>query len=59
VEIICGISVKKDAPLAEIQLDANKAGLDKMTDGEIEARNPGLSPFKKPAKKVTVHQGYW
>ncbi|MCU0588844.1 MAG: type II toxin-antitoxin system Phd/YefM family antitoxin [Syntrophobacteraceae bacterium] len=43
--------VKKDALLAEIQLDAKKAGLDKMTDGEIEAEIRASRRSKRPAKK--------
>jgi len=43
--------VKKDALLAEIQLDAKKAGLDKMTDGEMEAEIRSSRRSKKPAKK--------
>jgi prevent-host-death family protein len=43
--------VKKDALLAEIQLDAKKAGLDKMTDGEIEVEIRASRRSNKPAKK--------
>ena len=43
--------VKKDQLLAEIQLDAEKSGLDKMSDSEIEAEIQGYRRAKKPSQK--------
>ena len=44
--------LKKDQLLAEIQFNAQKSGLDKMTEGEIEVEVQGYrrSP-KSPSKK--------
>jgi prevent-host-death family protein len=43
--------VKKDGLLAEIQLSSKKAGLDKITDAEIQAEIRSYRRSKKPAKK--------
>ena len=43
--------VKKDGLLAEIQLSAKKAGLDKITDDEIQVEIRSYRRSKTPAKK--------
>ncbi len=43
--------VKKDQLLAEIQLNAQKSGLDKISDGEIEAEIQSYRGGKKQSKK--------
>ena len=43
--------VKKDQLLAEIQLDAQKAGLDKITEGEIESEIQAHRRGKRKSKK--------
>lgn len=43
--------VKKDAVLAEIQLDAKKAGLDKMTDEDIDSEIHAYRRSKKTTQK--------
>jgi len=43
--------VKKDALLAEIQLDAQKAGLDKMTDEDIDSEIRAYRRSKKTTQK--------
>jgi prevent-host-death family protein len=43
--------VKKDGLLAEIQLSAKKAGLDKITDDEIQVEIQAYRRSKTPAKK--------
>jgi prevent-host-death family protein len=43
--------VKKDHLLAEIQLSAQKSGLDKISEGEIESEIQEYRRGKKPSKK--------
>jgi prevent-host-death family protein len=43
--------VKKDQLLAEIQLNAQKSGLDKITEGEIEAEILSYRLRKRKSKK--------
>ena len=43
--------VKKDQLLAEIQLDAKKSGLDKISDTAIEAEIQGYRRSQKRSKK--------
>ncbi|MHC1743989.1 MAG: type II toxin-antitoxin system prevent-host-death family antitoxin [Syntrophobacteraceae bacterium] len=43
--------VKKDGLLAEIQLSAKKAGLDKMTEEEIDSEIHATRRSKKAVKK--------
>jgi prevent-host-death family protein len=42
--------VKKDQLLAEIQLDAQKAGLDKISEGEIESE---IQSYRRAKSKST------
>ena len=43
--------VKKDQLLAEIQLDAQKAGLDKLSEGEIDSEIQAYRRGKRKSKK--------
>lgn len=43
--------VKKDQLLAEIQFDAQKAGLDKLTEGEIDSEIQAYRRGKRKSKK--------
>jgi prevent-host-death family protein len=43
--------VKKDQLLAEIQLDAQRSGLDKMSEGEMESEIQDYRHKKKLSKK--------
>ena len=46
-----GQTVSKDQLLAEIQLDAQKAGLDKLTEGEIDSEIQAYRRGKRKSKK--------